>query len=456
MSDLMECILLLSTVAFGLWLLYYNKEWFYSFCMFIIPLSVGIALPGGANISFPSELMLVLLAIVGLSGIISKPEKIKVIIWHPISVLLIADLIWMITTSLFSELPVVSFKRVIVRVIFIASLFLFTIQWAERDQNKIKFLLLYAFGLILPICYTEFNHFWFGFDPAMNVELSKPFFSEHTIYGAAIAFVIPFIAVAAGNFRTFGFTKLQGILLWLLLAILIFAEYFSFSRAGLLSLILSSILYGFIMLKLQFKHLLFGISIILILTCIFRSQIYDLSKSNTYESNTKQIDKHLLSAGNLNTNVSNLERVNRWKCAVRMFLDKPVTGFGPGTFQFEYGVYQKPEEMTRISTLKGDKGNAHSELLTSLSEQGLPGFLINLIMIFATISVAMRAYYQSENIIVKKVVLAVLLGFTTFVFHGLFNSFLDQDKIAGLVFGTMAIIVASDLTDKIKADEKSI
>ncbi|MBL0341342.1 MAG: O-antigen ligase family protein [Bacteroidetes bacterium] len=456
MSDLIEYILLFSTAAFGLWLLYYNKEWFYSFCVFIIPLSVGIALPGGANISFPGELMLAILALIILWQIISKPAEFKKIIFHPVSLLIIADLIWMITTSLFSELPVVSFKRVIMRGIFIASLFLFTIQWAERDQNKIKLLLLYAFGLILPICYTEFNHFWIGFDPAMNVELSKPFFSEHTIYGAAIAFVIPFIAVAAGNFKTFGYTKLQGILLWFLLAILIFAEYFSFSRAGLLSLILSSLLYGFMRLKLKFKHLLFGLFCILILTFIFRSQIYELSKSNTYQSNTNQFDKHLLSAGNLNTNVSNLERVNRWKCAVRMFLDKPVTGFGPGTFQFEYGTYQMPEEMTRISTLKGDKGNAHSELLTSLSEQGLPGFLINLAWILTTIGVAMRSYYQSENIIVKKVVLAALLGFTTFVFHGLFNSFLDQDKIAVLVFGTMAIIVASDLTDKIKTDEKSI
>jgi O-antigen ligase len=114
--------------------------------------------------------------------------------------------------------------------------------------------------------------------------------------------------------------------------------------------------------------------------------------------------------------------------------------------------------MTRISTTKGDKGNAHSEIFMSLSETGLPGLLLNLLVIFTVIGIAMRAYYKAKNIVAKKVVMAALLGFVTSVVHGLFNSFLDQDKIASLVFTSMAIIVAVDLSTKEKqiADEKGI
>lgn len=73
---------------------------------------------------------------------------------------------------------------------------------------------------------------------------------------------------------------------------------------------------------------------------------------------------------------------------------------------------------------------------------------MNLILIFTVIGIGMRAYYKSNNIVAKKVVMAALLGFITSVVHGLFNSFLDQDKIASLVFTSMAIIVAVDLSTR--------
>jgi hypothetical protein len=46
-------------------------------------------------------------------------------------------------------------------------------------------------------------------------------------------------------------------------------------------------------------------------------------------------------------------------------------------------------------------------------------------------------------------VLAALLGFTTFFFHGMVNSFIDQVKVASLVFGSMAMIVVADVAGKI-------
>ena len=357
----------------------------YALCIFSIPLSVGIELTGGASISFSGEVLLAILAVFVLGQLFSKPEQFKKIVLHPVSILVLADFVWMIIAALFSELPVVSFKRVIMRGIFIASLFLFTVQWAEKDKNKINYLFLYALGLIIPIGYSEFRHYWLGMDFLTNVELCRPFFDEHTIYGAAIAFVIPFVAVAAGNGRAFGFSKRQIVVISTLLIVLLVAEYFAFSRAGLLSLFCSLMMYLFLKLNLGFKQLLMGASCLLLIAFVFRTPLLEYTKSISYQSNTQNVGEHLLSAGNLNTNVSNLERINRWKSAIRMFNERPITGFGPGTFQFVYGPFQNPNEMTRISTTKGDKGNAHSEIFMSLSETGLPGLLLNLLMIFTAI-----------------------------------------------------------------------
>src|SRR5690606_24080730 len=119
-------------------------------------------------------------------------------------------------------------------------------------------------------------------------------------------------------------------------------------------------------------------------------------------SRNKQVSQagivnHAQSMTNVSTDVSNKERINRWKCAVRMFFDKPVFGFGPGTYQFQYAPYQKPSELTRMSTFNGDRGESHSEYLKPLSESGLPGFVIQLLLVLAALYTGMRVVYREQD-----------------------------------------------------------
>ena len=87
--------------------------------------------------------------------------------------------------------------------------------------------------------------------------------------------------------------------------------------------------------------------------------------------------------------------------AIRMFQTRPVLGFGPGTFQFQYGPFQQSMEKTKISTDFGDRGNAHSEYIGPLAESGLPGMLIMIcIVIYATI-IGLRVYKKAESREVK-------------------------------------------------------
>ena len=58
-----------------------------------------------------------------------------------------------------------------------------------------------------------------------------------------------------------------------------------------------------------------------------------------------------------------------------MFVERPIAGWGPGTYQFEYAPFQTAELRTQISTNNADLGNAHSEYLGPLAEQGLFGFI---------------------------------------------------------------------------------
>ena len=124
-----------------------------------------------------------------------------------------------------------------------------------------------------------------------------------------------------------------------------------------------------------------------------------------------------------------------------MFEDKPLVGFGPGTYQFEYNQFQTLKNKTYISTNSGDRGNAHSEYLTYLSENGIVGFILFIVLVFTTIYFGMQNHYQLTPGILKMVNLGVLLGLTTFFFHGIFNMFNDQIKMASLVYTSLGVIV---------------
>jgi O-antigen ligase len=134
-----------------------------------------------------------------------------------------------------------------------------------------------------------------------------------------------------------------------------------------------------------------------------------------------------------------------------MFNDKPLTGFGPGTFQFQYLPYQLKSEMTRISVTSpwnipfGKGGTAHSEYFLLLSENGIISFLIYIILILSGIYFGMRNFYNGSSKKLKIISAMVLLGFITYSVHGLFNNFLDTDKAAFLFWSALSILTTLDI-----------
>ena len=168
---------------------------------------------------------------------------------------------------------------------------------------------------------------------------------------------------------------------------------------------------------------------------------------NNQDSAT-DINKHLQSIFNISTDASNLERINRWNSAFRMFEQKPFFGWGPGTYQFNYAPFQKSSEMTIISTNAGDMGNAHSEYIGPLAEQGVLGMLAMILIVASLLYTAIMLYSNSTNEHLKALTLVILLGLISYFTHGVLNNFLDTDKLAVPVWSFMAMIVALDVYHK--------
>ena len=414
------------------------------FLIFLLtPLSIDIIISGGIKISAPTEIITVLLALMFFLKWGIGFSWNRAILKHPISLLLLLDLIWTLVTLAFSLHSEIVIKRLILKALFVAVFYFLSAQFLTREVDQKKMFWLYGMGFIIPIITTFYNHSLLGLLQSSSVYVCQPFFNDHTIYAACLAFIIPFF-----TFQTIYHPKtylklLSGILLTLLIA----AVVFSYSRAAWISLGASLLFYIATQFKIQFWHVISVIVISVIGLIINFNPIYDQLKQNgdKYDDN---VSTHISSVTNLQNDASNLERINRWVCAYRMFMDKPITGHGSGTYQFVYDQYQTPEFMTRISSHHGNKGNAHSEYLTYLSENGFVGFILFTMLVFYSVYIALKLLYANISKNKKIIVYSVILGLITFYIHGLFNTFSDYDKMAVLYFGSLAVLVRMDLRAK--------
>jgi O-antigen ligase len=163
------------------------------------------------------------------------------------------------------------------------------------------------------------------------------------------------------------------------------------------------------------------------------------------QGSSLEIEKQLQSIANIRTDASNLERINRWRSALRMSSERPLLGWGPGTYQFNYASFQLSDEKTVISTNWGEGGNAHSEYLGLLAESGIPGMSIYLVLIFVIMRKGILLFRRAGERGERIMLLCMMAGLVTYITHGALNNFLDTDKISALFWGIAAVIVASDL-----------
>jgi O-antigen ligase len=424
-----------------------KKEIFYFATIFFIPLSFPMGEGIGPSISFPSELFAVILFLnLFFTFFVIKKFDFS-ILKHPITLLIMADIIWLLITSLLGTMPIVSLKRTGIKILYVSIYYFYSVGIFRNTKNIKKAFFFYILGFIFPIISAFIFHTKYDFSIAAAYVMTKPFYNDHTIYGACLAFVIPII------FYFLLESKKTQKVMWIMLLIVFFgAVFLSFSRAAWLSLVLILLLYIATFFKVNMKFIVLSCMALVVAGFFSFNTFKAKSKQNKAVSN-KDVVQQVESMSNISSDASNTERLNRWYCAWQMFLDKPIAGFGPGTYQFKYGPYQIKSMMTRISTYKGDRGNAHSDYLGYLSETGIVGLFIYLSLVFSTMQLGLENIYHLNNE-QRKLSMALFLAVCTFFIAGLFNSFIDIDKSMMLVLCAIAALVAIDLKNKAELHSK--
>ena len=425
-----------------LYLFLYKLDIILLLITFMTPLAINLINPEfGVAVSFPTEPLMFGVLILFIIKLTFDRSFDKSIIRHPLSILIILDLVWILITCLTSQLPMVSFKFLIARLWFVVPFYFLAVYLFRKISNIKRFIWLYTIPLLGVIIYTTYNHWLWGFDELAGHWVMYPFYNDHTAYGAVLTMYIPV-------FTVFTFSKIYSktirVVCFLILAALMMALILSFSRAAWVSLAFSIGVLLIVFFRIKFKWLVLTLIILAGLFYLFQNDIWDKLEKNKQGTSANFVE-HVQSISNISTDASNLERINRWQSAFRMFHERPVFGFGPGTYQFEYGPYQQSMEKTKISTDFGDRGNAHSEYIGPLAESGLIGMLFVICIVILTIITGLRVYKKAESREIKVIALSILLGLITYFFHGTMNNFLDSDKASVPYWGFIAILVAFDL-----------
>jgi putative inorganic carbon (hco3(-)) transporter len=412
---------------------------------FLTPLStslkeLGLYNPIGFEMALPTEPLLFGLMIIAWVKMFSDKNLFKGLYKHPISIAISAYLLWMLFTALSSSMPMVSLKLFITRLWFISSFYVLAYAWFQQKNNIHRFVKAYLVGLSLVALYTILHHATKGFEHDAAHWVMSPFFKDHTSYGMALALVLPFAFYIPKwtenkNLKFFFFG---------IAALLIAATILSYTRAAWLSLVAATGVYVIMKLRINFSFLLTVSVFLFSFIYLFQTDILMALEKNSQDS-SDSFTEHISSMANVSTDASNLERINRWKSAIRLFEERPHLGWGSGTYQFNYAPYQNYYEKTIISTNAGNMGNAHSEYLSVLAETGWPGLLSFIVLIGMVFTKAIVLYHKLNDSQDQAMLMACILGLVTYFTHAFLNNFFDMDKASVPIWAFVAIIVVLDL-----------
>jgi len=355
---------------------------------------------------------------------------------HPVSLAVFAGLAWTLVTTMISIDPLVSMKYALARTAYVVTFFVGGLLIMSRLRTRGVVAAGLA-GFLPVVAWTVWRHAPTGFIHETSIEVGAPFYPNHLEYGATLAFwmlVLVGLAMAdrakkgriggAVGILTLGFLPL----LWA-----------AHSRSAWLALIA-----GFAVIVLQRIGVgLRGVMIAGTLVLVAFFGLFAVYFTGEWPDTEAVAGEGVQEPGPFEDPSIN-ERLNRWSCAVRMAEERPLVGFGPGTYEESYGLFQLHGEMTSHSSLRGDRGDAHSEFFSCLAEQGVVGLMLVAVLFGVAVASGLRAVDGCRDESQRWKVLGWTSAVASLVVGNLFNAFFEVDRVAPLLWLACAAVVVME------------
>ena len=446
---------LLTAIPFAIILFYLgwqNRNLVFLLLLFTLPLSFEYSFSSSLGTDFPDEMLMLFVSGLFIAYWVYSPGAIsKETLRHPLLFLLLASVGWMIVSVLFSTHPVISVKFLLAKCWYIGAFVLAPmIIFREKKFIRISAATI-AGAMFLITVMVMIRHFGDGFRFANINDAVTPFFRNHVNYSAMLVCLIP-VMVAF-----FNGTKKKGQKLFLLVAILVClaALFFSYARGAWAALIAGLLAFWLIKRKMLFYSYVIGVFIILTALFWLKSNDRYLKYTNDYNNTIfhTNFTEHLIATYKLK-DVSTAERFYRWIAGVRMIKDKPLTGYGPNTFYYNYKGYAVPAFKTWVSN-NNDRSTVHNYFLLTVIEQGIPGLLLLLVLFGAMLYYAQYLYRRIKDPFYKTTALTTGVIITMIIVVNLLSDLIETDKIGSLFFLCLATLIVTDVNTRRKLNSSS-
>ncbi|AYA36805.1 O-antigen ligase family protein [Hymenobacter oligotrophus] len=426
-------------LAVGVGVLLVDWRWIYYTLLCTLAFSREIPLPGGLSLDVPSEpMMLVLLGCLGVAVLTGRSGLTARQLTHPIVIILVLMLLWSAVSMLFSVDTTKSVKYLLAKTWYIGPFLLITLMLVRTPTDVWRIAACHTASACLTVLYAAPRHATKGFSFADINWALQPFYINHVIYATVLAMMLPYAWYAARS--------TQGVWRWLwrvAVGVMVFGLLTSYTRASIMSIPIAALYY----LVLRWRYT--RVALVAALLSVSAGVLYFVQQNNfmlyapDYEKtifNGDDFGKHIAATYNLQ-DLSGMERVYRWVAAARMVSEKPLTGSGPATFYPEYKRYTLKSFRTFVSD-NPERSTTHNYFLLQLAEQGVPGCLLFITLLSATLLLVEHLYHRAAaRPEVRQVILAASLSLIVIIFHLTLNELIEVDKIGSFFFIGLAVLM---------------
>jgi O-antigen ligase len=425
------------------WLLFVDLQKVFFLMMGSIPLSMEQALPGGFATDLPSEQFMWLLTVAGIGWFLLNWKTVDVrFLRHPVTLALLAHLAWIVITMATSGHFVISFKYLLAKGWYVIVFYFLASRFLNTERDFKQLLWWFFVPLMYAMTTVVVRHAAKGFTFEEVGYVMWPHFRNHVMYACLLAIFLPFVWYGVYWYRRFSW---QWLALVLGVLYLLFAINVAYTRAAYIALVAAVGIYWVVRWRLM-KAALVAVALGFTLLVVFLGTRDNwLLFAPDYEKTIshKRFD-NLLEATTKLEDISTMERVYRWVAASYMIKEKPLVGFGPGTFYSNYKNYTVSSFKTYVSD-NPERSGIHNYYLMVTVEQGLPGLVFYLLFCVVVMLKGEEIYHNVADKSRRRTLVAALLCFSLTNLLMLMNDFVETDKIGSLFILSVAILVNIDL-----------
>lgn len=431
------------------WLIH-DLKLIYILLFAILPFTVEVELPGGLGLDLPTELGMILFTGIGILLALLNGNKLKAAYFlHPISMLLIVHISWIVFSSLLSTVPVISLKYTLAKSWYIIPFYCLSMYFLKTRSDYMLTIKLLLVSVFMACCYVWSNHAQVDFSFKDVNPSVYPIFRNHVNYACLIVLTMPFYALYTSQYK--GRFKLA---LYALGLFFIASIFFSYTRAAMIALLIGLFSYYIIKWKLiQYALLVSALASMIVIGLLLNENEFIHHAPDFDKTITHQKFDDLIDATAKGQDISTMERAYRWVAGYYMIQDKPIAGFGPGTFYSNYKAYGVNLFKTYVSD-NPEKSTVHNYYLLVLIEQGVIGFLIFISLIVYALARGQYLYHRLEGFH-KHLLMAALVCLIMILAINLINDMIEALKVGAFFFLCLGIIVGSDVARIISTSKRS-